>query len=256
MTGYHNQPEETSTTLVEGWLRTGDIGYLDGDGFLFLIDRKKEVIIRGGVNVYPKEIENCLASHPSVALAAVIPRADDKYGQVAHACVVLRREATTTEKDLLRLCQRELADYKVPAEISIRERLPTSPVGKVIKKELLRELAEETSADAVPVAHLFDSMIDRFIPEKAAGIEAVVSYRITGGGGGEWTVAIRDGTIGLSRGLADDPRVLVTARDCDYHDVTTGKIDGITAVMTGKLQLEGDMAFMAELRQLFTPIEK
>jgi putative sterol carrier protein len=133
--------------------------------------------------------------------------------------------------------------------------LPRNAIGKVIKKELIREIAEEATGEAVPVAHLFEGMVARFIPKKAKGVDAVVSYHITGGGGGDWTVAIRDGQISVTEGLAENPRCYVVARDSDYYDVTVGKMSGITAVITGKLTIKGDTGFMRKLRKMFKPVE-
>jgi len=255
MKGYLNAPEATQETLRNGWLHTGDVGYVDKEGFLFIVDRKKDLIIRGGVNVYPKEIEHVIATHPDVDQVAVIPESHEKYGQVATACVVAKRGRTLDEEDLRRFCGKNLASYKVPERFILRARLPTNAIGKVVKKDLLRELAEEATAEAVPVAHLFAAMPARFRPEKAGGVEATISYRITGGGGGDWTVTIHDGQMTVTEGIAESPRVYVVARDSDYHDIATGKLDGITAVVTGKLKIEGDIGFMAELSQMMKPIE-
>ncbi len=255
MKGYHKAEEATAETIKDGWLHTGDMGYVDDEGFFFIVDRKKELIIRGGVNVYPKELETVIAAHPAVEEVAVIPEAHDKYGQVAKACVVLEPGKSLTEEDLRAYCASELAPYKVPEKFLFLDRLPRNAIGKVIKKELIREIAEEATGEAVPVAHLFEGMVARFIPKKAKGVDAVVSYHITGGGGGDWTLAIRDGQISVTEGLAKDPRCYVVARDRDYHDITLGKMSGITAVITGKLVIKGDTGFMRKLRKMFKPVE-
>ncbi|MCP4752389.1 MAG: AMP-binding protein, partial [Proteobacteria bacterium] len=254
MKGYFKNPQATADTIKDGWLYTGDLGYRDKDGFFFIVDRKKDMIIRGGVNVYPKELENIIGTHPKVAHVAVVPEPHDKYGQVAKACIVPNRGETMTEKEVREFCLKKMAEYKVPAIFIFREGLPTNPVGKVIKKDLLIELEEEVNAEAVPVAHLFEGMLDRFIPEQAKGVEATVSYTITGKGGGKWTVTIKDGKMTISQGILKEPRVYIVAKDADYHDIATGKIDGITAVMTGKMKIEGDVNFMAELREMMKPL--
>lgn len=254
MKGYFNNPEATAETIRNGWLHTGDVGYRDDDGFFFIVDRKKEMIIRGGVNIYPKELENVIAVHPKVDSVAVIPESDEKYGQVVKACVVLKRGETVTEDEIREYCEKSMASYKVPAYIVFRESLPTNAVGKVIKKELVRELEEEETAEPVPVAHFFEGMPARFIPEKAGGVDATISYNITGKGGGKWTITIKDGKMTVSEGILKDPRVYLVARDRDYHDIVTGKLDGVTAVVTGKMQIEGDVGFMAELRELMKPL--
>jgi long-chain acyl-CoA synthetase len=251
MKGYFNNPEATEETIVNGWLHTGDLGYLDDEGFLFIVDRKKDMIIRGGVNIYPQELENAIATHPAVDGVAVIPEPHEIYGQIPKACIVIKRGHTADEDELRGFCRERMAEYKIPERIVFRESLPRSAVGKVIKKELLRILEEEKSEVAVPVGHLFESMKERFIPEKAGNVDATVSYKITGRGGGEWTVTVKDGTITVTEEIVESPRVYIVAKDRDYHDVATGKLDGITAVMTGKLSVEGDVGFMAQFRSLF-----
>ena len=254
MKGYFNSPEATAETVKEGWLHTGDIGYVDEAGFFYIVDRKKEMIIRGGVNVYPKELEHVIATHPKVNTVAVIPESHDKYGQVAKACIVLKRGETGTEEEIRAFCEQKMASYKVPETILFRETLPINAVGKVAKRSLVQQLEEEKTAEPVPVAHFFEGMPARLIPEKAEGVEATVSYNITGKGGGKWTITIRDGKMTLEEGILENPRVYIVARDGDYHDIVTGKLDGVTAVITGKMQVEGDVGFMAELRQMMEPM--
>jgi long-chain acyl-CoA synthetase len=256
MKGYLHAPESTAASIKDGWLYTGDVGYLDDEGFLFIVDRKKDLIIRGGVNVYPKELEHAISSYPAVDQVAVIPEPHEKYGQVAKACVVVKRGQALIEGELRAFCEERMAPYKVPEAFVFRARLPTNAIGKVVKKDLIRELAEEATAEPVPVAHLFEGMPARFLQEQARGVDAIVSYRITGGGGGDWTVTIRDGKMTLSEGIVENPRVYVVAKDSDYHDIATGKIDGITAVVTGKLTIEGDVNFMRELQQMMKPLER
>ncbi len=251
MKGYFNNPEATAETIKDGWLHTGDVGYVDEDGFYFLVDRIKDLIIRGGVNVYPKEIESVIVAHPAVDSVAVIPEPHDKYGQVSKACVILKRGEICSKEEILEFCRERMASYKVPEDVVFRVGFPKNAVGKVVKKDLIKELEEELVAEPVPVAHFFEGMPDRFIPEKAEGVDATVSYHITGKGGGEWTVTIKDGKIRLTEEVLKSPRVLIVTKDSAYHDIATGKLDGITAVMTGKMTVEGDAAFMAEFRNMF-----
>ena len=251
MKGYWNKPEATIETIQDGWLYTGDIGYSDDDGFLYIVDRKKDMIIRGGVNVYPKEIENIIVTHPKVDEAAVIPEAHDKYGQVGKACIVVKRGENLTENEIIEFCKKKLAEYKIPNSFLFRASLPKNAVGKIVKKQLIEEIENERNSPAVPVAHLFEGMSRRFIPEMSKGINASVSYHITGKGGGQWTVFINDGKFKLSNSILQDPTVYIVARDSDYHDIVTGKIDGITAVLTGKMSIEGDIQFMSEFRNMF-----
>jgi acyl-CoA synthetase (AMP-forming)/AMP-acid ligase II len=134
MRGYWNKPEETEASIVDGWLRTGDRGWVDEDGFLYIAGRSKDLIISGGLNVYPAEIERVLAEHPAVAECAVIAMADPKLGEVGCAFVVLAPGAAAGEEELRELCREQLAGYKVPRRWVLRdEPLPRTPSGKVRK---------------------------------------------------------------------------------------------------------------------------
>ncbi len=254
MKGYYNNPEATASTIKDGWLYTGDLGYRDDDGFFYIVDRQKDMIIRGGVNVYPKEIENTIATHPKVSGVAVIAEPHEKYGQVPKACMVLQRGESLTEDEIRLFCQERMAEYKIPEVFLFRESLPTNALGKVIKKDLFVELQEEETAIPVPVKHFFEEMPGRFLPDNAKEVDATVSYNITGKGGGKWTLTIKDQIMTLTEGILKNPTVYVVAKDADYFDIATGKIDGITAVMTGKLKIEGDVNFMAQLRDMLRPV--
>jgi len=140
MAGYYGMPEETAKTLRGGWLHTGDIGYLDEDGYLFVVDRVKDMIIRGGFNIYPHDIEEVLAEHPAVAESAVIGVPDPVYGEQVEAFVVRRIGVDATEEDLMALCRERLAKYKTPQRVTFVPDLPKSQVGKVLKR-VLREQA-------------------------------------------------------------------------------------------------------------------
>lgn len=136
MRGYWKRPDETAVTLRGGALHTGDLGFLDPDGYLVLVDRIKDMIIRGGENIYPKEIENALYLHPGVLEAAVIGKPDTRLGEVVVAYVALRPGFHLSEDDLLEHCSQYLARYKIPKAISIRDILPKNSVGKIIKGPL------------------------------------------------------------------------------------------------------------------------
>ena len=138
MKGYHNRPEETAQAIREGWLCTGDIGVMDEDGYFRIVDRKKDMILVSGFNVYPNEVEDVLVSHPKVLEAAVIGVPDDKSGEVVKAFVV-KRDASLTEKELLAFCREGLTGYKRPKHVEWREELPKSNVGKVLRKDLRAE---------------------------------------------------------------------------------------------------------------------
>lgn len=136
MSGYRNRPDETAETLRDGWLYTGDIGELDEEGDLFIRDRKKDMAIVGGFNVYPREIDEVLHMHPAVQEAAAIGVPDDYRGEVIKAYVVLRPDAETTADDLMTHCREHLAKYKVPVVIHVLENIPKTTVGKIDKKAL------------------------------------------------------------------------------------------------------------------------
>lgn len=137
MVGYWNKPEETAAALTDdGWLKTGDAGYLDAQGFLFLTDRVKDMVVSGGENVYPAEVENALASHPAIAEVAVIGVPSEKWGETVKAVVVLRPNLTATDSELIAHAKGLLAGYKCPTSVDFVSVLPRNPSGKVLKKDL------------------------------------------------------------------------------------------------------------------------
>ena len=135
---YWNKPEQTAETIIDGWVRTGDIAYMDEDGFLYICDRAKDMIITGGENVFSAEVENAALSHPKVGEVAVVGAPDDKFGERVHAIVVPAAEAEAiTQQELYEHCQSLIASYKCPRSLDIRnEALPLSGAGKVLKKDL------------------------------------------------------------------------------------------------------------------------
>ncbi|MFI1996658.1 long-chain fatty acid--CoA ligase [Actinoplanes sp. NPDC020271] len=136
MRGYHGKPEATAEAFRDGWFHTGDLGYLDEDGYLFIVDRKKELIIRGGYNVYPREVEEALNEHPEVLLAAVVGVPDERLGQEIKAIVVARPGCSVAASDLIAHCRERLAAYKYPRVVEFRDSLPLTAAGKVLKKSL------------------------------------------------------------------------------------------------------------------------
>lgn len=136
MAEYWRLPEETAATLVDGWLRTGDMAVRDEDGYLHIVDRKKDVIITGAFNVYPKEVENVLYQHPAVAQAAVVGVPDEEWGETIKAVVVVKPDTTVTAEELIGLCRDNLANYKKPRVIEFADALPLSPVGKIMRRAL------------------------------------------------------------------------------------------------------------------------
>jgi long-chain acyl-CoA synthetase len=134
--GYRNRPEETAAAIRDGWLYTGDIGYFDGDGYMFLVDRKKELIIVGGYNVYPREVDELLTNHPAVREAAAVGVPDAFLGEAVRAYVALRPGAEVTADELAAYCEANLVKYKRPREIVILDELPKKGPGKIDKLTL------------------------------------------------------------------------------------------------------------------------
>ncbi|MDY7227767.1 long-chain-fatty-acid--CoA ligase [Hyalangium rubrum] len=136
MAGYWNRPEQTADVLKDGWFRTGDIGYLDQDGYLFISDRKKDLIKSGGATVSPREVEEVIHLHPAVQEVAVIGVPDETWGEAIKALVVLRPNAVTTEKELIAFCKDRLASFKKPRSVDFVPDLPKSANNKVLRREL------------------------------------------------------------------------------------------------------------------------
>lgn len=136
MKGYYKQPDKTADTIVDGWLHTGDVGHLDAEGFLHITDRKRDMIISGGFNVYPSEVEQVLWTHPAVLDCAVIGVPDDNWGEAVKAVIELKAEAQASAEELIALCKERLGPVKAPKSVDFVASLPRSPVGKVLKKEL------------------------------------------------------------------------------------------------------------------------
>lgn len=136
MAGYWNQQEETEKALRGGWMHTGDAGYIDEAGYLFVVDRVKDMIITGGENVYSAEVENALASHPAIATCAVVGLPDERWGERVHAVIVLSPGQTTTEEDVRAHAKDLIAGYKCPRSVEFVDSLPLSSTGKVLKRDL------------------------------------------------------------------------------------------------------------------------
>ncbi|MFK0284676.1 long-chain fatty acid--CoA ligase [Streptomyces sp. NPDC090499] len=137
MKGYWQRPEETAATIRDGWLYTGDLGRVDRDGYLWIVGRKKDVIIRGGYNVYPREVEDVLYEHPAVADAAVVGIPDPDLGEEVGAAVVLRAGARATAEELRAYVKAQVAAYKYPRKVWIADALPKGPTGKIVKREIV-----------------------------------------------------------------------------------------------------------------------
>ncbi|GAB3216658.1 long-chain-fatty-acid--CoA ligase [Mycolicibacterium hippocampi] len=141
MVGYYNQPDVTAETLRGGWMHTGDAGYLDSDGYLYLVDRIKDMIITGGENVYSTEVESALCQHPAIAFCAVVGVPDEQWGEAVHAAVVLRPGHEASETELREHCRALIAGYKVPRAVTFFDDLPLSGAGKILKRELVKTIS-------------------------------------------------------------------------------------------------------------------
>jgi long-chain acyl-CoA synthetase len=140
--GYFKNPEATEKAFRGGWFHTGDVGYRDQDGFFYIVDRKTDMIIRGGENIYPREIDEVLYTHPAVAAAATIGIPDPLYGEEVAAFIVLKDGTSATAEELIAHCKSELADYKCPKSIRIVKDIPKGPTGKLLKRELAAKFAK------------------------------------------------------------------------------------------------------------------
>jgi acyl-CoA synthetase (AMP-forming)/AMP-acid ligase II len=136
MKGYWNLPDETAKTMRGGWLHTGDAGYFDADGYLYIYDRIKDMIVSGGANVYPAEVESALFGHPAVTDVAVIGVPDERWGEAVKALVVRTPGVEVTVEELIAFARERIAGYKLPKSIDFAEALPRTPSGKILKREL------------------------------------------------------------------------------------------------------------------------
>jgi long-chain acyl-CoA synthetase len=151
MNGYLDRPDDTAKAIVDGWFRTGDLGTKDDDGYLTIVDRTKDMIIRNGYNVYPRQVEEVLAQHPDVTMAAVFGVPHEVHGQEIEAAVVLRDGATATPDELVAFVADQIAAYKYPRVVHVLDTLPLGPSGKVLKRELV-ELFSVVPSETVEVA--------------------------------------------------------------------------------------------------------
>jgi Acyl-CoA synthetases (AMP-forming)/AMP-acid ligases II len=142
--GYFKNPEATEKAFANGWFHTGDIGYRDADGFFYIADRKSDMIIRGGENIYPREIDDLLYTHPAIAAAAVIGVPDDLYGEEVAAYVVLKEGFSMNEDEVIDFCKLHLADFKCPKTVNFVADIPKGPTGKLLKRELAVRFKSET----------------------------------------------------------------------------------------------------------------
>jgi long-chain acyl-CoA synthetase len=254
MQGYFNRPQETAETIVNGFLHTGDIAYKDEEGYIFIVDRKKDMVIRGGENIYPKEIDSLLATHPKIREAAAVGVPDPVMGEEVKVFVIAS-DPSLTEDEVIAFCKGKLAAFKVPKYVEIVQGdFPRSVIGKVLKKDLRKRAlagpAEKPKGPAVTVEEIFASMESRLRPEAIEGVTAKLGYKITGAGGGEWTLAVKNGTLKVLQGL-HDPQVTSIISAEDWIAVTLGQLDGMTALTSGRLKVEGDIGLLSKSTRFF-----
>jgi long-chain acyl-CoA synthetase len=146
MIGYWNLPEKTAETMKDGWLYTGDMGFMDEEGYLYVVDRRKDMIVSGGENIYTKEVEDAIYTHPAVLECAVIGIPHQQWGEAVHAIVVLKsgfkKGRDVTEEELIAHVKDQIARYKAPKSIKIKRSLPKSAQGKILKKDLRKKYWE------------------------------------------------------------------------------------------------------------------
>jgi long-chain acyl-CoA synthetase len=139
MKGYWNMPDETASTMRDGWLYTGDIAKVDEDGYTYIVDRKKDLIITGGFNIYPRDIEEVLYTHPKIkeVVAAGIP--DQYKGEIVKIYIVLKEGESATKEEIIEFCKKNLARYKIPEIVEFRRELPKTLIGKILRRVLVEE---------------------------------------------------------------------------------------------------------------------
>ncbi len=240
MKGYWNRPEETAQALrmapdgTGPWLYTGDIARMDEDGFFYIVDRKKDVIICSGFNVYPREVEEVLYAHPKVLEAAVIGVPDPYRGETAKAFVVLKPGEEATEEEIITYCKEQMAAYKAPTIVEFRDSLPKTAIGKVLKEQEKASALPtvEVPEDVTPSAffhdllpRLFDLRVEAQPPEGLDGTEFRVQYRISGEPGGVFGLRVRDGRrLEVVDGEIESPNVALEMSHEDWWDAVTGRV--------------------------------
>jgi long-chain acyl-CoA synthetase len=153
MSGYHNRPDDTASTLRNNWLYTGDIAYMDEDGYFYIVDRKKDMVIVGGYNVYPREVDDVLLEHPKIKEAVAVAVLHPTRGERLKAYVVPKPDVELTAAEVVAHCRKQLANYKVPRQVEFRESLPRTITGKVLRRTLRSEEIEKYSRQADYVTH-------------------------------------------------------------------------------------------------------
>ena len=161
MSGYWNHPDDTASSLRNGWLYTGDIAYMDEDGYFYIVDRKKDMVLIGGYNVYPREIDEVLHQHPKVLDAVAVGIPHPTRGEALKAYIVLKPGASMEKHEILKFCRQQLANYKLPREVEFRDSLPKTMVGKTLR----RALRAEEEAKLMAAGHMGQGEAEPGTPE-------------------------------------------------------------------------------------------
>ncbi len=249
MVGYYGLKDETEKTLRDGWLHTGDIGYMDEEGFFYIVDREKDMIIKGGENIYPKEIEDVISKHPAVHDVGVIGIPDEISGEEIKAFVVPRIGKKVNPEEIIEFCRKELAEFKVPKEVELIIGIPASAVGKSLKRKLrngegIVRLSEESGE--MKLGEIFQFMASMFNKEKAGKWSAIIQYEIYGRNEGVWVLDIKEGEIKLIEGKPPTPATAVVRMyDQTFKQLIERKTDAMTAINSGMIQIEGSEADVA-----------
>jgi len=245
MQGYYGKGAETREALRDGWLHTGDIGRRDADGFFYIVDREKDMIIKGGENIYPKEIEDVISEIVGVHDVGVVGTPDRMSGEEVKAFVVPRIGHELTSEEIIEYCQSRLSPFKVPKAVEFVLGIPASATGKTLKR-MLREgegiinLYEEV--EFIPLEMVWSTMAGRFKPEKAGDWKAKIAYEIHGRTSGAATFVIHGGKIDVQAGRDPAAGTVVKMTDIALMRMIQGKMDLLTGINSGLIQVEGSEA--------------
>jgi long-chain acyl-CoA synthetase len=248
MKEYFGKGEETKKTLRDGWLHTGDVGKKDEEGFFYIVDREKDMIIKGGENIYPKEIEDVISQVAGVHDVAVIGIPDELSGEEVKAFVVPHIGHELSPDVIIAHCKKHLADFKVPKEVEFVIGIPTSAVGKSLKRKLRNGegiFRSDEKVDPLPLEIVWKAMAGRFNPQKAGAWKAKVAYEIFGGTSGAATFVIGDGKMEVQPGKDPEATAVVKMTDIALRKLIEGKMDALTGMNSGMIQVEGSEADVA-----------
>ncbi|MBU2548708.1 MAG: long-chain-fatty-acid--CoA ligase [Proteobacteria bacterium] len=245
MKAYFGKAAETNEVLRDGWLHTGDIGRVDDDGFYYIVDRIKDMIIKGGENIYPKEIEDVISELPEVHDVGVIGIPDPISGEEVKAFVVPRLGRELAAEEVLAHCRSRLAEYKIPKEVEFLLGLPANATGKTLKRELrdgggLIRMNEQV--EAIPLDLVWAGIAGRFKPEKAGDWKAKITYEVFGRSSGAVTFVIQDGRIEPREGRDPESTVTVKMTDAALMRIIEGRLDMLAGINSGLIQVDGSEA--------------